>query len=58
MVRITYLEQVVKVYDFSLDTVGQLTADERLEIPVDDEIAKVLIPLPLGVGLGDACKVQ
>lgn len=48
----------MKVYDFSLDTVGQLTADERLEIPVDDEIAKVLIPLPLGVGLGDACKVQ
>lgn len=43
LVRITHEEQEVRVYDFSLDTVGQWALDEQLEIPVDDEIVKVLI---------------
>jgi hypothetical protein len=43
LVRITHEEQEVKVYDYSLDTVGQWAMDEQQEIPVDYEIGKVLV---------------
>lgn len=43
LVRITHEEQEVKVYDFSADTVGQSAVDEQEEVPVDDEVVKVLV---------------
>lgn len=45
LVRITCMEQEVKVYDFSLDTVGQWADDEQLEIPIDEKIGKVLVEM-------------
>jgi len=43
LVRISLEEQEVKAYDFSADTVGQWAMDELQEIPIDDEIVKVLV---------------
>ena len=43
LVRITHDEQEIKVYDFSADTIGQWAMDEQKEIPVEDEIVKVLV---------------
>jgi hypothetical protein len=43
LVRITHDEQELSVYDFSPDTVGQWAVDEQEEMPIDDEIVKVLI---------------
>jgi len=43
LVRISHNEQETQVYDFSADTVGQWAMGEQQEIPVDDEIVKVLV---------------
>lgn len=43
LVRITHEKQEVKVYDYSLDTVGQWAMDEQQEVPVEYEIGKVQV---------------
>jgi hypothetical protein len=43
LVWISNIMQEVKVYDISLDTVGQWADDEQLEIPVDEKIGKGLL---------------
>lgn len=45
LVRISHDEQQVKVYDFSADTVGQWAMDQQQEMPVDDQIVKVLVEM-------------
>jgi hypothetical protein len=44
-VRIFHDEQEVKTYDFCADTVGLWAMDDQQEIPVDDEVVKVLVDM-------------